>query len=176
MAKYPTKMMKTVVGALAIVGVLGASDAFAQQRPQTYAQAEAQLRAYINQLNVLTARRAAELRAQQQRMQGSAVNPASILGGSSASVPGNTWVGGNPAAILGGSGPSYTSRPATPADIANGIGVIGGPSGPLVGNDPNTAATLNRYAPGLVDQILRSQRNVTSMVLAPTCVRGQYCP
>lgn len=64
MTNYTTQMMKTVMGALTIVSVLGASDALAQQRPQSYTAAEAQLRADVKQINVVVAQETTRRRGQ----------------------------------------------------------------------------------------------------------------
>jgi len=134
--------------------VLGTSStASAQNRqPARNLAAEAQLRVLIAQLEAETA---AALAAQRRAQA--------------------TPLPGGYTAVLGGNYGGVVSRPASAADIARGTGVIGGTPSTVGGLNPHTAATLNRFAPGLVDQSIASGNRMNQIWLAPTCVRGQYC-
>jgi hypothetical protein len=158
MADTRRNNIKVAMGVMTIAACLlgGSSAAWAQNRqPARDWAAEAKLRALIAQLQAQTA--AAAARRQQPRP-----------------LPFRPGISGPQAGVLGGHGITVESRPPSAADLAAGRYVGGTPS-TVGGLNPRTAETLNRFAPGLVEQLMESQHRTRQVWVAPTCVRGQFC-
>jgi hypothetical protein len=120
------------------------------RQPQASARTQAEaarLQALVNQLNALT-------QAERARQQQAARNPCLYPPYS---------------ACIGGTAPVQT-RPATPAEIARGTGVIGGGGGPMLGNNPNTFGTLMQHDPAAARQLMDIQNRMNSIWTAPNCV------